>query len=235
MSQIFRKGNEFRAETETRTLPTIDAKPESENRQSICRRPPKKQDPPHGQKTYRLAQTKPIVSTQSGCGPSAILFPRHFRIAPKLRRRAPNRQIHTLPPFSKNSCSTIRPSSAPKNESAPLPRSRRSATRIADAVVHPKHERIADAGVVRRNPEVSQPPYQSLSALKCLSRCEGKGTRPLLRPPRSPMHERRKSVWCFLAAGRNSSERALRFIAVQQIAKTKLTPDAQLGQLCERK
>ena len=52
------------------------------------RRSPKKQDPPHGQKTHRLAQTKPIVSTQSGCGPSAILFPRHFRIGPKLGGRA---------------------------------------------------------------------------------------------------------------------------------------------------
>jgi hypothetical protein len=53
----FGTANEFRCETKTRTLPTIDAKPESENRQSVCRRSAKKQDPPHGQKTYRLAQT----------------------------------------------------------------------------------------------------------------------------------------------------------------------------------
>jgi hypothetical protein len=81
--------NEFRPETKTRPLPTIDAKPESENRQSVCRRSAKKQDPPHGQKTYRLAQTKPTVSTQSGGGPSEILFSCHFRLAPKLGRRSP--------------------------------------------------------------------------------------------------------------------------------------------------
>jgi hypothetical protein len=44
---------------------------------------------PTVKKTYRLAQTKPTVSAQSGCGPSAILFPCHFRVAPKLGRRAP--------------------------------------------------------------------------------------------------------------------------------------------------
>ena len=89
MSQTFWTANEFRPKTKTRTLPTINAKPQSEIRQSVCRRSAKKPDPPHSQKTYRLAQTKPIVSTQSGCGPSAILFPRHFRVAPKLGRRAP--------------------------------------------------------------------------------------------------------------------------------------------------
>ena len=81
--------NEFRPETKTRTRPAISAKPESENRQSVWRRSAKKQDPPHGQKTYRLAQTKPTVSTQSGGGPSEILFSCHFRLAPKLGRRSP--------------------------------------------------------------------------------------------------------------------------------------------------
>jgi hypothetical protein len=85
----FRAANEFRPETKTRTLPTIDAKPEGENRQSVCRRSPKKQDPPHGQETHRLAQTKSTVSTQSRCGPSSILFSCHFPLAPKLGRRAP--------------------------------------------------------------------------------------------------------------------------------------------------
>jgi hypothetical protein len=85
----FWTANESRSETKTRTLPTIDAKPESENRQSVCRRSAKKQDPPHGQETHRLAQTKPTVSTQSRGGPSAILFSCHFPIAPKLGRRAP--------------------------------------------------------------------------------------------------------------------------------------------------
>ena len=80
--------NEFRSETKTRTLPAINAKGESKNRQSVCRRSAKKQDPPYGQKTHRLAQTKPTVSTQSGCGPCAILFPCHFRLAPKLGRRS---------------------------------------------------------------------------------------------------------------------------------------------------
>ena len=85
----FCAANEFRPETKTRTLPAINAKPESEKRQSVCRRSAKKPDPPHGQKTYRLAQTKPTVSTQSGGGPSTILFPCHFRLAPKLGRRSP--------------------------------------------------------------------------------------------------------------------------------------------------
>ena len=89
MSQTFWTANEFRPETKTRTLPTIDAKPESENRQSVCRRSAKKQDPPHRQETHRLAQTKPTVSTQSGGGPSEILFSCHFRLAPKLGRRSP--------------------------------------------------------------------------------------------------------------------------------------------------
>ena len=91
MSQTFATANEFRPETKTRTrtFPTIDAKPESENRQSVCRRSAKKPDPPHSQKAHRLAQTKSTVSTQSGCGPSAILFPCHFRLAPKLGRRSP--------------------------------------------------------------------------------------------------------------------------------------------------
>ena len=88
MSQFWNRMNRS-DETKTRTLPTIDAKPQSENRQSVCRRSAKKQDPPHGQKTHRLAQTKPIVSTQSRGGPSAILFPCHFRRPPKLGRRAP--------------------------------------------------------------------------------------------------------------------------------------------------
>ena len=81
--------NEFRPETKTRTRPAINAKTESENRQSVWRRSAKKQDAPHGQKTYRLAQTKPTVSTQSGGGPSEILFSCHFRLAPKLGRRSP--------------------------------------------------------------------------------------------------------------------------------------------------
>jgi hypothetical protein len=85
----FWTANEFRPETKTRTRPAISAKPESENRQSVWRRSAKKQDPPHGQKTYRLAQTKPTVSTQSGGGPSEILFSCHFRLAPKLGRRSP--------------------------------------------------------------------------------------------------------------------------------------------------
>ena len=85
----FWTANEFRPETKTRTLPAINAKPESENWQSVWRRSAKKQDPPHGQKTYRLAQTKPTVSTQSGGGPSEILFSCHFRLAPKLGRRSP--------------------------------------------------------------------------------------------------------------------------------------------------
>jgi len=89
MSQTFWTANEFRPETKTRTRPAISAKPESENRQSVWRRSAKKQDPPHGQKTYRLAQTKPTVSTQSGGGPSEILFSCHFRLAPKLGRRSP--------------------------------------------------------------------------------------------------------------------------------------------------
>jgi hypothetical protein len=81
--------NEFRPETKTRTRSAISAKPESENRQRVGRRSAKKQGPPHGQKTYRLAQTKPTVSTQSGGGPSEILFSCHFRLAPKLGRRSP--------------------------------------------------------------------------------------------------------------------------------------------------
>src|SRR5271168_1902475 len=85
----FCTANEFRPETKTRTLPAIDAKPESENRQSVCRRSAKKQGPPHGQETHRLAQTKPIVSTKSRGGPGQILFSCHFRVAPKLGRRAP--------------------------------------------------------------------------------------------------------------------------------------------------
>jgi hypothetical protein len=85
----FWRANEFRPETKTRTLPTIDANPESENRQSVCRRSAKKPDPPHGQETHRLAQTKPTVSTQSRCGPIAILLSCHFPLAPKLGRRAP--------------------------------------------------------------------------------------------------------------------------------------------------
>ena len=85
----FWTANEFRPQTKTRTLPAISAKRESENRQSVWRRSAKKQDPPHGQKTYRLAQTKPTVSTQSGGGPSEILFSCHFRLAPKLGRRSP--------------------------------------------------------------------------------------------------------------------------------------------------
>ena len=85
----FWTANEFRSETKTRTLPTIDAKPESENRQSVCRRSAKKQHPPHGQKAHRLAKTKPTVSTQSRGGPSAIIFSCHFPVAPKLGRRAP--------------------------------------------------------------------------------------------------------------------------------------------------
>jgi hypothetical protein len=68
---------------------------------------PKKPDPPDGQKSLRLAQTKPSVSTQSGNDPCAILFPYHFRLAPKLLE---------------NSCSTIQPSSALKNEQTPLSR-----------------------------------------------------------------------------------------------------------------
>ena len=89
----FWTANEFRPETKTRTRPAISAKPESENRQSVWRGSAKKQDPPHGQKTYRLAQTKPTVSTQSGGGPSEILFPCHFRVAPKLGRRSPIAQF----------------------------------------------------------------------------------------------------------------------------------------------
>jgi hypothetical protein len=85
----FRTANEFRPETKTRTLSIIDAKSESENRQSVCCRSAKKPDPPDGQKTYRLAQTKPTVSTKSRCGPSTILFSCHFPVAPKLGRRAP--------------------------------------------------------------------------------------------------------------------------------------------------
>jgi hypothetical protein len=85
--------NEFRPETKTRTRSAISAKPESENRQRVGRRSAKKQGPPHGQKTYRLAQTKPTVSTQSGGGPSAILFSCHFRLAPKLGRRSPIAQF----------------------------------------------------------------------------------------------------------------------------------------------
>ena len=88
MSHNFEIANEFRPETKTRSLPTIDAKPESENRQSVCRRSAQKQDPPDGQETHRLAQTKPTVSTQSRCGPSSILFSCHFPLAPKLGRRA---------------------------------------------------------------------------------------------------------------------------------------------------
>ena len=84
----FWTANEFRPKQKTRTLSPIDAKPESENRQSVCCRPAKKQDPPHGQETHRLAQTKPTVSTQSRCGPSSILFSCHFPLAPKLGRRA---------------------------------------------------------------------------------------------------------------------------------------------------
>ena len=88
----FWTANEFRSETKTRTLPTIDAKPESENRQSVCRRSAKEQDPHRRQETHRLAQTKPTVSTQSRCRLSEILFSCHF---PSLRsweegRRSPN-------------------------------------------------------------------------------------------------------------------------------------------------
>ena len=44
---------------------------------------------PTVKKLTDLAQTKPTVSTQSGGGPSTILFPCHFRLAPKLGRRSP--------------------------------------------------------------------------------------------------------------------------------------------------
>jgi DNA-binding transcriptional regulator YiaG len=37
MSHTFGQAHEFRSGTKTRTLPTIGAKPESENRQSVCR------------------------------------------------------------------------------------------------------------------------------------------------------------------------------------------------------
>src|SRR5258708_35954837 len=85
----FWTANEFRPETKTRTRPAISAKPESEDRQSVWCRSAKKQDPPQGKKTCRWAQTKPTVSTQSGGGPSKILFSCHFRLAPKLGRRSP--------------------------------------------------------------------------------------------------------------------------------------------------
>src|ERR1700733_13629731 len=52
------------------------------------------------------------------------------------RKKGGGRQIHIQPPFSKNSCSTIRPSSVPKNE-----RTHRNAARPC-AVVHPKRERV---------------------------------------------------------------------------------------------
>jgi DNA-binding transcriptional regulator YiaG len=67
MSQTFWTANEFRPETKTRTLPTIDAKPESENRQSVCRRSAKKQIHPTVKKLTawrkldRLSQRKAVA------------------------------------------------------------------------------------------------------------------------------------------------------------------------------
>jgi hypothetical protein len=137
MSQTFWTANEFRPETKTRTLPTIDAKPESENRQSVCRRSAKKQDPPHRQETHRLAQTKPTVSTQSRCRPSAILFSCNFPVAPKLGRRAPIAKF--------TYCRHSRKIPArPSDRRAPQKITEPTEVQLGLApVVHPKRERIA--------------------------------------------------------------------------------------------
>jgi hypothetical protein len=45
----------------------------------VCRRSTKKQGPPNGQKTYRMAQGQSAISAQSCRCPGAILFSYHFR------------------------------------------------------------------------------------------------------------------------------------------------------------
>ena len=116
MSQTFHPANEFRPETKTRTLPAINAKPESEDWQSVCRRSRKSKVHPTvkkltaWRKLNRLSQRKAVVVL------APILFPCHFRFRSEAGRKDADRQIHILPPFSKNSCSTIRPLSEQKNE-----------------------------------------------------------------------------------------------------------------------
>jgi hypothetical protein len=68
---------------------------------------------------------------------------------------------------------------------------------------------------------------RSLSGLKCLLPCEGQRYTAFIAPAQITDTQTGQERLLFPGGREELVERALRFIAVQQIAKTKLTPDTQ--------